>query len=356
MNPSFEIRAIDIKHATTEEYRAANVFNNRMQAERLPDDPPISLDEQIREYQNIPSFVDVNAWVVWNTTDSSAVGVGVVVFMLTETNQHIGELDIQVLPDYRRQGIARRLLALTTETAQRANRRLFIANTNERIPAGEAFMRRLGAKRGMETHTNQLAIAELNHELVHEWQARAQERASGFELGFWDGAYPEENIEEIAQLFRVMNTAPHDDLDIEDFNFTVEQMRERVRTTVARGRELWTMYVREKKTGKFVGFTEIFLNPSRPEILNQAGTGVLPEYRNYGLGRWLKAAMLDKILRERPQAKFIRTGNADSNAPMLKINHELGFKPYISQTVWQVEVERAREYVASRQSSVASIQ
>ncbi len=346
MNPNLEIKPIDVKHASAEEYRAANVFNNVMQSERLPDDPPISLDEQIRDYQNIPSFVDVNAWVVWNSTDSTAVGVGVIVFMLTETNQHLGELDIQVLPEYRRQGIARRLLALTTETAQQKNRRLFIANTNERVPAGEAFMRRLGAKRGMETHTNQLAIAELNRDLVREWQARAPERASGFELGFWEGEYPERDIEEIAQLFRVMNTAPHDDLDMEDFNFTSEQMRERVRSNLARGKELWTMYVREKQTGKLAGFTEIFLNPNHPEILQQAGTGVLPKYRNHGLGRWLKAAMLDKILRERPQAKFIRTGNADSNAPMLKINHELGFKPYMSECIWQIEVEKARAYVS----------
>lgn len=345
MNPNLEIKPIDIKHASAEEYRAANVFNNRMQAERLPDDPPIPLDEQIREYQNIPAFVDVNAWVAWNTRDSSVVGVGVVVFMLTETNQHISELDIQVLPEYRRQGIARLLLALTTESAQSKNRRLFIANTHERIPAGEAFMRRLGAKRGMETHTNQLAISELNRNLVHEWQTRAKECALGFELGLWEGTYPEEEIEEIAQLFRVMNTSPHDDLDIEDFSYSAEQMRERVRSNLARGRELWTMYVRERKTNKLVGFTEIFLNPNRPQILEQAGTGVLSEYRNHGLGRWLKAAMLDKILRERPQAKFIRTGNADSNAPMLKINHELGFKPYISQCVWQVEVEKARAYV-----------
>jgi len=74
---------------------------------------------------------------------------------------------------------------------------------------------------------------------------------------------------------------------------------------------------------------------------------VLPEFQNRGLGRWMKTAMLQKVLRERPQVTKIRTGNADSNAPMLKINHELGFKPYISTYAWQVELAQVQAYLDS---------
>jgi GNAT superfamily N-acetyltransferase len=77
-------------------------------------------------------------------------------------------------------------------------------------------------------------------------------------------------------------------------------------------------------------------------------TAVYPEYRNKGLGRWLKAAMLDKVLKGRPQVKFVRTGNADSNAAMLKINNELGFRPYLANTLWQVEIDRVQEYLGPK--------
>jgi hypothetical protein len=43
--------------------------------------------------------------------------------------------------------------------------------------------------------------------------------------------------------------------------------------------------------------------------------------------------------------KRVRTGNADSNAEMLRINEELGFKPYQSQTFWQVETDKVLAYL-----------
>jgi hypothetical protein len=41
----------------------------------------------------------------------------------------------------------------------------------------------------------------------------------------------------------------------------------------------------------------------------------------------------------------VRTGNADTNAAMLKINTELGFKPYTADALWQVEIEKVMGYL-----------
>ena len=74
--------------------------------------------------------------------------------------------------------------------------------------------------------------------------------------------------------------------------------------------------------------------------------------RRRGLGRWLKATMLDLVLRERQQVTRVRTSNAYSNESMLRINEALGFRQLRTETEWQVATERAREYLTSSKGSL----
>ncbi|HUS15135.1 MAG TPA: hypothetical protein VM536_08985, partial [Chloroflexia bacterium] len=166
--------------------------------------------------------------------------------------------------------------------------------------------------------------------------------------------YPEDELPAIVDLMAVTNDEPLGDLEVEAFRFTADQLRQQEAYMTARGDTRWTLYVRETATGVLAGFTEVMWHPERPALLNQGHTAVWPEYRGRGLGRWLKAAMLDKVLCERPTVRYVRTGNADSNVPMLKINHELGFRPYQADSMWQVPVTTVQAYLASRESAGVS--
>jgi mycothiol synthase len=343
-NNAVEIRPFD-KNASQVEFAALNRHTNRIRRERLPDDPPIPLEESINNLRSIPPYVDIKLWAAWNADQSEIVALGDVVILRMEENQHLAQFELTVQSEYRRQGLGRQLLGQIAGVAQQEGRRLLMTSTVDRIPAGEAFMLRLGAQKGLVGHTNQLRIVDLDRALLERWLAAGQANLSEFDLGLWDGPYPEEQLPAIAELFDLTNQQPLGDLEIEDMHMTPEQLRQMETNLFARGNQRWTYYLVDRVSGKFAGYTETVWNPNRPEILRQDMTGVFPQYRNKGLGRWLKAAMLDKVLKERPQVKYVRTGNADSNAAMLKINTALGFKPYTADALWQVELQKVLEYL-----------
>ncbi len=325
-----------------------------MRAETHPDDPPRSLEYTVKNLKSWEKLddVDVMLWVVWEDKNESKDRT-VVAHALTDVahmneNKHLMGAEIAVLPEYRRQGLTNGLLHKVLEVAQAENRTLMIGVTNTRVPAGAAFVKKLNARTGIEAHINQLVLADLEPDLLRRWQKDAKTTASDFELGLWTIPYPEEEIGAIAAMYEVMNTEPRGDLEIEDHTVAPKDLRQDEAYFAARGVERWTLYARHQPSGELAGYTEVFWDAEEPENVRQGDTGVLPKYRGHGLGKWLKAAMLEKVLRERPQVKRVRTGNADSNAPMLAINRALGFKPYLSETVWQLGREALEAYLTAK--------
>lgn len=334
----WQVKPFDYTQATEREFAALNVFSRRTRAEIWPEDPPPTLEETINQFKSIPDFVEVQIWMVWNDEGDELIATGDIALWHVDHNQHLAQFDITVLPEYRRQGIATTLLPSIMEVAQRTNRRLLIGSTSSTVPAGEAFMRWLNARVGLETRTSQLDLSELDRNLVQEWLQAGERLSAEFEMGVWEGVYPEEELETIASMLQVMNTQPFEQLEVEEMSWTPEQLRQMEAHLLEQKVDRWTLYVRHQESGEIAGYTEVFWNPHKSHLLQQGDTGVFPKYRGRGLGRWLKAAMIDKVLRGRPSVRYVRTGNANSNAPMLKINEELGFKPHRTNIMWQVEV------------------
>ena len=102
------------------------------------------------------------------------------------------------------------------------------------------------------------------------------------------------------------------------------------------------------------GFTDVTYDPKQPWVIWQQGTAVTRGHRGHRLGLWMKAVMLERILREMPEAKSIRTGNANTNAQMLGINTQLGFKMAWQSTLWQLPIADARKAIARVKETASS--
>jgi GNAT superfamily N-acetyltransferase len=342
------VRVFDPATATEAEWAALNRFYNVLQAETDPDDEPQSLAQTQGAILHSEPTTHHKFWVVPAPDGDEFVAAGRVETWDTEDNRHLADFYIEVRPAYRRRGLARRLLAPIAQEVRDRSRRLLRTWTTDRIPGGAAFMTRLGAKLGQEGHANQLRLADLDRAMLERWQTQARERGAGFEIGLWDGRYPEDQLEAIAELHHATNLAPRGDLDEEDIVMTPQRLRDGDDANEQQGYSRWSIYAREIATGKLAGFTELYWHPDQPTLAWQGWTAVWPQYRNKGLGRRLKAAMIAKLLAERPQVTRVRTENADSNVPMLQINYELGFRPYQGSDVWEVPLDTVEQYLAAR--------
>lgn len=332
--------------ASDEEFVELNALSNRISAERVADDPPVPVAVTKAQLLNLPPDMEARLFTARDST-GGLIGLAQAGIARSGDNDHLAHFDVSVLPEHRRQGVARQLLARVVDFAEGTERRLLVAGTSASIPAGAAFLERIGGQPGMENTVNQLVLADVDRALVAEWIA-AGEALPDYDLEWIDGSIPDDRLDEMAGVFELMNDQPFDEIEFNDEHLTPERVKASDEALFAQGVERWIAVARHRPSGALAGFTEVFYRPEIPQRLGQGGTAVDPKHRGHKLGKWLKAAMVERVLRERPNVDVIRTGNANSNAAMLAINHQLGFRAFRAGTMWQLETAAARAYLDGR--------
>jgi GNAT superfamily N-acetyltransferase len=266
--------------------------------------------------------------------------------------RHVAYLRIGVQPDHRRAGIGRALLGGAVAVAERFGRSLLMDVTHETVPAGEEFARRIGAGVAQVLIENRLDLRAVDRDQVRSWAADGPSRAPGYHLEFVAGITPDQLLPgAVAMMEAILNTQPLDNLEIGDRTLTPERFRQDERAEEAAGIDRWAYYAVEDATGDLIGLSDIFIGSAGPERVDIGQTVVKAAHRGHGLSNWLKAAMMQKVFDELPDAHWLVTNNSASNDTMLTINRKFGFQPSGTATTWQVSVERARAYLSGERPS-----
>ena len=319
--------------------------------ERTPEDPLTSI-EAIS--QRIRATTPDQWRATFGARDASGklVGSAFVGWNKNEPeNAHARWTEVNVLPEHRRHGVGRALLRAAVEICLgQGDDLVFFAQTVDRMPSGEAFARAIAASPGLEMKLNQLLIADVDRAKLAEWTNLAPK---GYRLERADNVVPQQLIKPFLDSANSMNDMPKGDLRFADQQFTEEQLHSRESWLKQAGMEWWLIVAIHEATGEGAGFTEVNYDSRVGHVVQQSGTGVTAAHRGHRLGLWMKAAMLDRIIAERPAAQFIRTGNANVNKNMLEINTMLGFKHAWSNTLWQFPLADARTSLGLREAAKA---
>jgi mycothiol synthase len=332
------IRRVGFRSGTDAELTALHAAEAPVAAERGTFRMPEPVESYIAFARNLPSQFDDHAWLA-ETTDGTPVAAG---FCWSDAagDPRVMECDLFVRRDRRREGIGSRLFSRLRDEAGVEGRSLLTWSTFDTVPAGEALSLRVGAEVARVNRTSELRLADVDWPTVAEWAEAGRARGHGYRLEMIDGAFPEHLRADAATFHHIMQTAPRDSLDVADVHLRAYHVAELDRALLEAGRMRWTALVRDP-TGACVGGTEVTFEPQMPTRVLQQNTGIDPAHRRLGLARWAKAAMLERVRDERPEAESVRTDNAFSNAAMLAINDTLGFRVVTTRTEWQVKVSNA---------------
>jgi GNAT superfamily N-acetyltransferase len=323
--------------------REAALFQQALQHERVAEDPLIALEALTARMLAIAPG-QWHAYFGARDQSGAIAGYSLVAWQKNDPqNQHMRWCEIAVAPAHRRRGLGRALARRAVQAvADQGDDIVFMGQVTDRIPAAETFARAIGAAPGLEMKTNQLDLASVDRAKVSEWAAMTP---AGYRLESVDGPVPAGLIPPYIESASGMNDAPRGDLRMGDWELNEQQIRDRESWQRQAGIERWLILAVHEASGAGAGFTEVTYDPRVPHLIWQQGTAVIDPHRGHHLGLWMKAAMLKRILDERTKARFIRTGNANTNAQMLAINTQLGFKPAWSSALWQLTLADARKAV-----------
>ena len=298
-----------------------------------PDDPPPVLASVAESLHRV--VADERRQLVQAHREGRLIGLGYLDYDL-EQNTDKAHLHVAVHPACRCQGVGTALASRLAEVALALGRVTYTAATSSRSPQGDVFATGLGAEASLPSIMSELRLDALDQAQLAAWVTRPTPDA--YRLHRFTHI-PEHELARAAAVVSVMNTAPRGTLDFDDWIITAETMREWQDAAEATGWERLFYAVEQTESGELVAFSEVQWQPERGDMVFQQGTGVRPDHRGQGLGKWLKAAVLLDLPVAFPAAVRVRTGNADSNAAMLGINVALGFKPASSATEWQGQTQ-----------------
>ncbi|WP_073945822.1 GNAT family N-acetyltransferase, partial [Streptomyces kebangsaanensis] len=231
--------------------------------------------------------------LAWLASDADSIPVGTAFLRLfTDPGQeHLAELTLRVHPAERRRCVGSRLLDAAVAAARDNARRRVVAQAEAGSP-GDRFLTARGFRKVLTLRFSRLPLADVDTTALAEIIERPH---PGYRLVSWRGTVPDGLAQTFAASRHAMDDMPMDDSDHGTVTWDVDRVRAAAKAVEQRGDQLHTVVAVDASNGSIAGFTELVVPGDGTGDGQHYGTGVLPEHRGHGLGRWMKAESIRQV-------------------------------------------------------------
>ena len=323
---AMDTRRIDV-HDDAVCARAYEVIVASKAHERPWNEAP-SLAETLVEWRHVDKAEPMEMWGAWDADE--LVGIATIWLPMSDNTSMLWH-DVQVDPAHRRRGAGTALMERIVDRAREEGRPTLVTDTM--VPAdSDGHPYRLFA----EKHGFHLSNTEI---MRHLHLPVAEDLLAGYAGDArprWEGEYRLEThvggvpAELQPSLCAVMNQlavdAPTGDIDFEEETLTPERYEEYLEVFRQQGRVRLTTVAVHEATGDVVAYTDLMLPSGAPTVAWQWGTLVHRAHRGRRLGMAVKVENLRRLQADHPERERVVTGNDDTNAWMVSINEDLGFR------------------------------
>ncbi|GAA1579585.1 hypothetical protein GCM10009742_24980 [Kribbella karoonensis] len=245
------------------------------------------------------------------------------------------DVELAVVPEYRRRGVATKLLEVAVGRAKDAGRRIVSGTNMAGDPeTGESPGTAFARARGFV-----LKHAELHQVVELPVENLAAQPVDGYEIVQWREHTPDEWMPQFVELLSGMSEdVPTGDRTDEPVRWTPELVRDAEARRVAQGRFTYTTAAVHTASGELAAYTQMGGTPETPERLNQYDTYVRRTHRGKRLGIAVKLPNLAALQAGVARPAVLHTWNAPENTPMIAVNNKIGFRPVAQRTAWEREL------------------
>jgi len=198
-----------------------------------------------------------------------------------------------------------------------------------------------------EIGTNQVHYELLKEnikiEVVEDWVKTYSAKFPDYKLKFYEDI-PDELLDEYCEVFtELLLEMPANSMLNEPrvYHEKIKENQERNKTT----NHTSYRYLIFDEKNRLIAKTNVAIDKNKPQAMHQYMTGTKKEYRCSGLGKWMKGAMILKLVADFPEFEKITTETHIENHGSKSISEQMGYKQIALFKEYKVTREKAEAFI-----------